>query len=391
MNKLDRRLFTSRGFRQLRTRRVSAARSLTGLTYASLAMCLAFSSCGAGGGRRSSAQEGNTHGESQAKAGTDKKSRAAVDPNKYALVVTSAGGEEAYTRKFTDQATRLYHALVNQLGFEEKNVFLLTETASGGPEDGAKSDDPAHSRRATAAEVRKSFAAIKSAANPDSLVFVVLIGHGTFDSQQAKFNLIGPDLTARDYADSVASLPTRRVVFVNCASSSGEFIKPLSASGRVVITATRSGNEQNATVFAEHFIASLIGLAADADKNGRVSVLEAFNYATRATADWYQKDKRLATEHALIDDNGDGVGHEGGTAGDGPLAKALYIDSKPIEQAAGDAELARLLGERPRLEEAIEKLKARKGEMKLEDYERELEDLLVELATVNQQIKARQK
>ena len=100
---------------------------------------------------------------------------------------------------------------------------------------------------------------------------------------------------------------------------------------------------------------------------------------------------KLATEHALIDDNGDGTGHEEATAGDGSIAKALYIDSKPIEQAAGDAELERLLGEKQRLEEAVGKLKARKAEMKEEDYERELEDLFVELAKVNQQIKARQK
>ncbi|HSO74281.1 MAG TPA: hypothetical protein VLU47_05540 [Blastocatellia bacterium] len=392
MNKRDRAPLLAQTRRKFGAAPVSAAPPLTGVTSASLALCLAVSSCGAGSGRGSSAQEANTaQVERQAKAAAEKKPRAVVDPNKFALVITSAGGEEAYTKKFTDQATRLYDALANQLGFEEKNVFLLTETAGGGPEDGARSDDPAHSRRATAAEVRKSFAAIKSAANTESLVFIVLIGHGTFDAQQAKFNLIGPDLTARDYADLVAALPSRRVVFVNCASSSGEFIKPLSASGRVVITATRSGSEQNATAFAEHFIASLTGLAADADKNGRVSVLEAFNHATRKTADWYKVDKRLATEHALIDDNGDGTGHEEATGGDGPVAKALYVDSKPIEQAAGDAELARLLGERPRLEEAVEKLKARKGEMKLEDYERELEDLLVELATVNQQIKAKQK
>ena len=368
---------------------VSAAKSLAGLSYSSLALCLAFSSCGAGASRNFNAQQ--TSPEAQTKPVAEKKPRAPVDPNKFALVVTSVGGEEAYTKKFTGQATRLYDALANQLGFAEKNLFLLTETASGGPEDGATGDDPAHSRRATAVEVRKSFAAIKSAANSESLVLVVLIGHGTFDSQQAKFNLIGPDLTARDYADLVAALPTRRVVFVNCASSSGEFIKPLSASGRAVITATRSGNEQNATIFAEHFIAGLTDSAADADKNGRVSVLEAFNYASKTTADWYKKNNRLATEHALIDDNGDGTGHEEATAGDGLLAKTLYLDSKPIEQAAGDAELARLLGERQRLEEAIEKLKSRKAEMKQEDYDRELEDLLVELAKVNQQIKARQK
>jgi hypothetical protein len=352
-------------------------------------LCLAFSSCGAGAIRSRDAQQPNP--EAQTKHAAEKKPRAAVDPNKFAMVIAGAGGEEAYTKKFTDQATRLYDALTSQLGFAEKNVFLLTETASGGPEDGASGDDPAHARRSTAAEVRKSFAAIKAAATSESLVFIVLIGHGTFDSQQAKFNLIGPDLSAKDYADSLAALPTRRVVFVNCASSSGEFIKPLSASGRVVITATRSGNEQNATVFAEHFIAGLTGLAADADKNGRVSVLEAFDYATRTTAEWYKKSNRLATEHALIDDNGDGAGHEEGAAGDGSIAKALYLDSKPIEQAAGDAELERLLGERQRLEGAIEKLKSRKADMKLEDYERELEDLFVELAKVNQQIKARQK
>lgn len=368
---------------------VSAVNPVAGVTYSSLALCLAFSSCGAGASRNSNAQQ--TSPEAQTKPVAEKKPRAAVDPNKFALVVTSVGGEEAYTKKFTGQATRLYDALTNQLGFAEKNFFLLTETASGGPEDGATGDDPAHSRRATAVEVRKSFAAIKSAANSESLVLVVLIGHGTFDSQQAKFNLIGPDLTARDYADLVAALPTRRVVFVNCASSSGEFIKPLSATGRVVITATRSGNEQNATIFAEHFIAGLTDSAADADKNGRVSVLEAFNYATKTTGDWYKKNNRLATEHALIDDNADGTGHEEATAGDGSLAKALYLDSKPIEQAAGDAELARLLGERQRMEEAIEKLKTRKAEMKPEDYDRELEDLLVELAKVNQQIKTRQK
>ena len=367
----------------------SAVNPVAGVTYSSLALCLAFSSCGAGASRNSIARQ--TSPEAQTKSVAEKKPRAAVDPNKFALVVTSVGGEEAYTKKFTGQATRLYDALTNQLGFAEKNLFLLTETASAGPEDGATGDDPAHSRRATAVEVRKSFAAIKSAANSESLVLVVLIGHGTFDSQQAKFNLIGPDLTARDYADLVAALPTRRVVFVNCASSSGEFIKPLSATGRVVITATRSGNEQNATIFAEHFIAGLTDSAADADKNGRVSVLEAFNYATKTTGDWYKKNNRLATEHALIDDNADGTGHEEATAGDGSLAKTLYLDSKPIEQAAGDAEMARLLGERQRMEEAIEKLKARKADMKQEDYDRELEDLLVELAKVNQQIKARQK
>ena len=329
--------------------------------------------------------------QSEAKPAATKKPAAAVDPNKFALVVAGVGGEEAYTRKFTAQATRLYEALTTQLGFAAKNVTLLTETASGGgPEDGARESE-APARRATAEEVRKAFASIKSAGNAESLVLVVLIGHGSFDNQQAKFNLIGPDLTAKDYAQLIGSLPNKRVVFVDCASSSGEFVKPLSAEGRIVITATRSGNEQNATVFADHFIAGLVDGAADADKNGRVSVLEAFNYATKLTADWYKQKNRLATEHALIDDNADGAGHEEAAGGDGALAKVVYLDSKNIEEAAGDVELGRLIKERQRLEEDVEKLKVRKSEMKQEEYEAELERLLVDLAKVNQQIKAKQK
>jgi hypothetical protein len=316
--------------------------------------------------------------------------KATVDPNKFALVLAGMGGEEAYTRKFTAQATRLYEVLTSQLGFSEKNVFLLTETvSSAGPEDGARESDSVPSRRATAEEVKKAFATIKSSANADSLVLIVLIGHGYVDNQVPKFNLVGPDLSAKDYSQLLGTLPSKKTIFVDCASASGDFIKPLSAPNRIVITATRSGNEQNATVFADHFIAGLTDNAADADKNGRVSLLEAFNYATKLTADWYKEKNRLATEHALIDDNGDGTGHEEAASGDGALAKIVYLDSKTIEEAAGDAELERLIKERQRLEEEVEKLKARKSEMKPEEYEAELEKLLVDLAKVNQQIKGK--
>lgn len=357
-----------------------------------LALSLALSSCGASAKREANAQQepSAANRNAPAKPVAEKQPRAAVDPNKFAIVIAGVGGEEAYTKKFTTQATQLYDALTERLGFDEKNVYLLTENV-GGPENAARDADLPHAARATAEETRKAFAAIKSAAKPDSLVFVMLIGHGSFDAQQAKFNLVGPDLTAKDYAALVAALPTHRVIFIDSSSASGEFIKPLSGEGRIVITATRSGNEQNVTTFAEHFIAALTDDAADADKNGRVSILEAFNYATKLTADWYKQKNRLATEHALIDDNGDGTGHEEATAGDGASAKAIYLDSKPLAQAGGDAQLEKLLKERQRLEAAVEKLKARKAEMKPEDYERELENLLVELATVNQQIKARQK
>lgn len=354
---------------------------------------IGLSSCALSADRGTNTQTQNTtparQDDSQNKAAAKK--QAPADPNKFAIIVAGVGGEEAYTKKFTAQASKLYEGLTAQLGFAAKNVFLLTETSPAGPEDGARESDATPTRRATAEEVRKAFASIKSAAGNDSLVLVVLIGHGSFDNQVAKFNLIGPDLSAKDYAQLISSLPNKKVVFVNCSSSSGEFIKPLSSEGRIVITATRGGNEQNATVFADHFIAGLLDDSADADKNGRVSVLEAFNYATKLTADWYKQKNRLATEHALIDDNGDGTGHEEAAGGDGGLAKVVYLDSKTVEEAAGDAERLRLIKERQHLEEEIEKLKSRKSEMKLEEYESELERLLVELATVNQQIKSRPK
>lgn len=388
---LRRKSLTAEPLRTQRLRRGSSLRSLGVLCVSAV---IGLCSCALSAERGTHPQQENASSapQSEAKPAASKKPTARVDPNKFALVVAGVGGEEAYSKKFTAQATRLYEALTTQTGFAAKNVTLLTETASGGgPEDGARESDTAPARRATADEVRKVFASFKSAANADSLVLVVLIGHGSFDNQQAKFNLIGPDLTAKDYAQLIGSLPNKRVVFVDCASSSGEFIKPLSAEGRIVITATRSGSEQNATVFADHFIAGLVDGAADADKNGRVSVLEAFNYATKLTADWYKQKNRLATEHALIDDNADGAGHEEAAAGDGAVAKVVYLDSKNIEEAAGDAELGRLIKERQRFEEEVEKLKARKSDMKQEDYEAELERLLVELAKVNQQIKAKQK
>jgi hypothetical protein len=149
--------------------------------------------------------------------------------------------------------------------------------------------------------------------------------------------------------------------------------------------------EQNATRFAEHFIAALGNAEADTDKNSRVSVLEAFEYAVKLTNASFEKKGTLVTEHALLDDNGDGVGHQKAEAGDGVLAKTTYFDSLPQQQAGGDAELAKLFAERGRLEGAVELLKARKAQMKEEEYEAELEKMLLELARLGQTIRSKKK
>ena len=170
-------------------------------------------------------------------------------------------------------------------------------------------------------------------------------------------------------------------------ATSGAFIKPLAGGGRVLVTATRSGQEQNATRFPEHLIAALGAREADADQNGRISVLEAFNYAARLTAEYYARAGRLATEHALLEDDGDGVGHPTSEGGDGALARTTYLDSLTAEQASANAETMRLLRERARFEEEVERLKARKTQMAEAEYEAELERLFVGLAKVNRSIK----
>jgi hypothetical protein len=343
-------------------------------------------------------QEARPVPDSQAKAPAqpERPEKAPADPDRFALIVSGVGGEEAYTKKFTGQALQLYQILTARFGFVENNVMVLTENGAPGPENGPADLDklsvtPPVMARADAGEVRKAFARIKAQARPETLVLVILIGHGSFDSQVAKFNLVGPDLAAKDYAALLGSLQSRHVVFINCSSASGEFIKPLSGAGRVIITATRSGNEQNITTFADSLIAALRDPAADADKNGRLSVLEVFNYTSNKVAEYYKQKDLLATEHALIDDNGDGVGHEFGAAGDGAIAALTFLDPRPAAQAAADPELARLLDQRQRLEEEIGKLKSRKADMKPEEYDAELERLLVELAKANQAIKGQQK
>ena len=216
--------------------------------------------------------------------------KAQTDPNKSAVIIVGAGGEAEYAKQFETWTGELRSALSDRFGFDMKNLTVLPN--------------------AKATDVRDTFTQLKSRLEANNVLFVFLIGHGSFDGKEAKFNLVGPDLAASEYNALLSSLPTKRVVLFNMASASGEFVKSLSAKGRIVITATKSGQETNATRFAGFFIAALKATDADTDQDGHTSVLETFVYANRLTADFYNRAGRLATEHALLEDNGDGVGRE---------------------------------------------------------------------------------
>ncbi|HSB29220.1 MAG TPA: hypothetical protein VLE19_15240 [Pyrinomonadaceae bacterium] len=301
---------------------------------------------------------------------------AQIDPNKFAVIINGASGEEEYSKQFEQWTKDLSTALTQRYGFDSAKLRVLTENPR---ETGAP--------RSTAEEVKRTFTLLKSELQTNNVVFVFFIGHGSFDGKESKFNLVGPDLPSSEYNSLLTSLPTRRIIVINMSSASGEFARSLSRQGRIVITATRNGQETNATHFPGFFIDALNATDSDTDQDGHVSVLEAFVYASRLTAEFYTRAGRLATEHALLEDNGDGVGHERVEAGEGLLSRATYLDSLSIEQAAENVAIAKLLRERTRLEGEIEQLISRKANLQEAEYEANLERLFIELAKVNRSIK----
>ncbi|MFQ6045526.1 MAG: hypothetical protein ACE5PT_04085 [Gemmatimonadales bacterium] len=305
----------------------------------------------------------------------------------YLLIVSGIGGEPRYSADFFRWSTSLAEAATARYGLAEENVIVLAD--SGGP--GVTIDG-----RSTKEAVERAVRGIAQRAAPSARLFIVLIGHGSASGDEARFNLPGRDMTAHDFAALLEWFPTQEIVFANLSSASGDFVPILSGERRVVVTATKSGFERNQTFFPRFFVDAWVSEGADTDKDERVSVLEAFDYARREVARHYERDNTLQTEHALLDDNGDGRGSTEPVAegGDGALARGVFLDSGPLRAvAAGVAEdtvLIRLYRRREALENKLAVLRTRKDAMAPETYERELERLLVELATVGRAIRERE-
>jgi hypothetical protein len=296
---------------------------------------------------------------------------AAAAESTHLLIVVGLAGDPEHGELFQKWGTTLAETATQKLGVSKENVTLVSGD------------------HATREEVTKAFGALATAAGEDDTVMIVLFGHGTFANKVAKFNLKGPDMTPDDFGALLKRLKSKRVVFVDTASGSGPFLETLSGPGRVIVTATRTGAEQFATLFGGPFVEAFSTEAADADRNGRVSVLEAFEYARQQVAASYKREGLMQTEHALLDDNGDREGsmEPGPQAKDGQSAAVLSLGSSRQQAAPANEKVRALYAERQALERRIESLKLLKSGMEPEKYTAELEKLATELALKTRQIR----
>jgi hypothetical protein len=305
-------------------------------------------------------------------------STAASAQERYALIVSGATGGEEYAKQYREWTAALTVALAERLEFEPSHVTLLSET-----------DMP--EAVATAANVRRAITAIARRMTRDDLLFVLLVGHGTFDGADAKFNLVGPDLESAEWADLLDPV-AGRVILVNSTAASFPFLERLAAPRRIVITATDSAAQRFDTVFPEYFIAAFSEDAADLDKNGRISVWEAFASASGAVRRHFQQRGQLSTERALLDDNGDGIGNEAARPGeDGSQASRVYLDASKPGAAPTDEVLLKLLQRQAMLQGEADDLKIRRTFMPPAEYAAEFERLMIEIARVSRDIRARTK
>lgn len=270
------------------------------------------------------------------------------------VTVAGLGGEPDYEQRFEGWAKDIDRTL----------------KSSPEPDDVITLYGPA----ATRARVEAALGQVAAKAHPDDALVLMLIGHGTYDGQDYKINLPGPDMTAIQIAALLDRIPARRQLVVNMTSSSGASLETLERPGRAVITATKSGYENNATVFARYWVAALTDPAADTDKNGTISALEAFHYAEQKTAAFYDTEKRLATEHPMLADAGN-------HAGSLPL---LRIDNS--QAVANSPEKRALLEKKAQLEAQIDQLKYQKASMPSDAYKAQLTDLLLQLARTQAEI-----
>ena len=287
------------------------------------------------------------------------------------IVVAGAPGEDEYATVFAQQV-EAWKKVCAQAG--AKPIMI-------GAEAGGATSDRDLLKLALETEIKTG----------TDEFWLVLVGHGTFNGKEAKFNLRGLDLAATELAEWLKPFQ-RPLAIIATASASAPFLSKLAGQGRVVVSATRSGNEQNYARFGKFFAEAIGDAKSDLDKDGQISLLEAFLSGSQRTAEFYKTEGRLATEHALMDDNGDGLGTpadwfrgvratkqaKDGATLDGTRAHQFHLVRSAAEQQLPPDARAR----RDALELKIAKLREGKAKLVEAKYFAELEKLLLELASV---------
>jgi hypothetical protein len=285
----------------------------------------------------------------------------------YYVTVAGLGGEPDYEQRFTANARDL-DKLFKESG-NGAHVFTLT-----GPQ-------------ATKANLTETLTSVARDAKPEDDFVLMLIGHGSYDGTDYKFNLVGPDITAAELAGFCDRIPAGRQLIVNATSSSGGSVAALEKPGRGIIAATKNGTEKNATVFARYWVEALQDPTADIDKSDSINAMEAFQYAQRKTAAFYESQKRLATEHPVFEDTGKSEPVRDASKNEGVLLKNFTVlRIGAAQKQANDPAKQALLHKKEDLEQKIDALKYQKAAMDPAEYKQQLTESLVELAQVQQEL-----
>ncbi|MEQ1692802.1 MAG: hypothetical protein ABMA00_16040 [Gemmatimonas sp.] len=280
----------------------------------------------------------------------------------HVLVVAGLSGDPVFRKSFQQIAATVKDVARSKWSVNDSSLIVLTEdslptTLSRG--------------RSTREAIGHAFISLSTRVQPGDVLLVLLLGHGSGEGPGSKVNLPGPDATASDYATWLSGFTRQSVVVVNAATGSGDFLAVLKAPGRVIVTATRSAVEKNESVFAGFFAKALASDESDADKDGRVSVLEAFRYTAREVAKVYESTGRMQTEHSQISDS----------------SRATSVSfGKTV--VSSDPRIAALVAERQALESEVAALRTKKSTMETAAYDRELERLLIAMAEKTQAIRA---
>jgi len=289
----------------------------------------------------------------------------------YFVTVAGLGGAADYEAQFSKWAADLD----KQLQSSGPDVHIVALTASAATRQG----------------VHDTLTRLATEIGPDDAFGLFLIGHGTFDGEEYKFNVPGPDITARELSQLINRIPAHRQLVVNMTSCSGATFASFARKDRIVVTATKSGTEKNAPVFARFWVDALKDTAADTDMNGTISALEAFSYAQRRTSAYFESEKLLATEHAMMTDTGKtaGVRDATPTSGEGLLASAFPLvrpASAGTTTTAASPAKQKLFAKKEDLEAKIDRLKYQKAALAPDVYKQELGSLLLELARTQAEI-----